>query len=163
MRDCKENTKTSRKELIEQVSFDLFNQLLGEAQTTEQELRNMIKKENVHAVAWDKEIKAEYSKINSRVNRLHHSSDMFYTAFPVVHYPHFRADTKKKVRGGLAKAWKAPLDWLAHCSHWKQLAARMALYGNEMVGLSEACSTMGLCILLVAIICIIAQIRNASV
>jgi hypothetical protein len=87
--------------------------------------------ENVHAVAWDKEIKAEYSKIKSRVKsrvliRLHHSSEMFYTAFPAVNYPHFRVDTKKKVRGGHAKAWKAPIDWLAHCRHWKHLAARMA-------------------------------------
>jgi hypothetical protein len=106
----------------------------------------LIKKENVHAVAWDKEIKTEFSKIKSRVNRLHHSSEMFYTAFPSVHYPHFRADTKKKVRGGLAKAWKAPLDWLAHGRHWRHLCDRMGKYGNEMVGLSEACSTMANCV-----------------
>jgi hypothetical protein len=63
-----------------------------------------------------------------------------------VHYPHFRADTKKKVRGGLAKAWKAPLDWLAHAAHWKHLCDRMGKYGNEMVGIGEACSTMAHCV-----------------
>jgi hypothetical protein len=106
----------------------------------------LIKKENVYAVAWDKQFKTEYSKIKSRVNRLHNASEVFYSAFPALHYPHFRADTKKKVRGGLVKAWKAPLDWLAHCRHWRHLCDRMALYGNEMVGLSETCSTMANCV-----------------
>jgi hypothetical protein len=73
--------------------------------------------ENVYAFAWDKEVKKEYSKIKSRVDRLHHASEVFYSAFPAVNYPHFRADTKKNVQGSLAKAWKAPLDRIAHCRH----------------------------------------------
>jgi hypothetical protein len=117
-----------------------------DAQKTEQELRNKIKKETKCAVDWEAEIQKEYSKIKSRVDRIHHATVVFYSAFNAVHYPHFRADTKKKIRGGLAKEWKAPLDWLAHGRHWKKLCARMGLYGKEMVALSEACSTMANCV-----------------
>jgi hypothetical protein len=109
-------------------------------------LRNAIKKKNGYAKECDEEIKTEYSKIKSRVRRLHHASEVFYSAFPAVHYPHFRADTKKKVRGGLAKAWKGSFDWLAHGRHWRHLNDRMGKYGKEMVGIGEACSTMAHCV-----------------
>jgi hypothetical protein len=119
---------------------------LSDAQEAEQELRNNIKKDDPFAVALDKDIKDEYSKIKSRVERLHHSTQVFYSAFPAVHLPHFRPDTKKKVRGGLAKPWKASFDWLGHGRHWREVSARMAKYGKEMVGIGEACSTMAHCV-----------------
>jgi hypothetical protein len=59
-------------------------------------LRNIIKKENPFAIALDEEVKTEYSKIKSRVDRLHHSAQVFYSAFPALHLPHFRPDTKKR-------------------------------------------------------------------
>jgi hypothetical protein len=43
--------------------------------------------------------------------------EVFYSAFPAVHYPHFRADTKKKVRGGLAKLGRGRLTGLLG-RHW---------------------------------------------
>jgi hypothetical protein len=51
-------------------------------------LRNIIEKENPFAIALDEEVKKEYSKIKSRVDRLHHSTQVFYSTFPALHLPH---------------------------------------------------------------------------
>jgi hypothetical protein len=109
-------------------------------------LRYIIKKENPFAIALGKEVKKEYSKIKSRDDRLHYSTQVFYSAFPALHLPHFRPDTKKKVRGGLSKAWKSNLDWLGRGRHWRKTNDRMSKYGREMTSLGEPCSTMAQCV-----------------
>jgi hypothetical protein len=138
--------KIEAKEEYKKSDYTTNLESIQASNKTIQDMKESIKDACPFARECDENVKIEYSKIKSRVQRLHKAVNAFYPHFNAVHYPHFRTDTKNKVRGGLSKAWKSNLDWLAHGRHWKQLQRRMGLYGKEMVGVGEACSTMGHCV-----------------
>ncbi|KAL3896406.1 MAG: hypothetical protein SGCHY_004091 [Lobulomycetales sp.] len=95
---------------------------------------------------WNDEIVLERSKIKSKVKRLHHVTQTLLTGFSSVSYPKFMVDTKIKAKGGLAKAWKSPMNQLSFGRFRSNLVSRMAKYGKEVNGPSEACSTMAHCV-----------------
>jgi len=93
-----------------------------------------------------KEISNKRKKLKASVKRLHHISETFLSQFPTVCYPDFLPELKKKRKGGLAKRWKGPMQMLAFGRHRNHLRARMKKVGNEMIGISEVCSTMAQCV-----------------